>query len=69
MKEDSSLRLCLDPKDLNKVIERNEWCARTPDDILPELVQSKYFTVKDAILAHIITLKEQSTDYIQYTMG
>ena len=48
MKEDGSLRLCLDPKDLNKAIERNQWYAKTLDDILPELAQSKYFTVKDA---------------------
>ena len=48
MKEGSSLRLCLDPKDLNKAIKRNQWYARTLDDILPELAQSKYFTVKDA---------------------
>ena len=48
MKEDGSLRLCLAPKDLNKAIKRNQWYARTLDDILPELAQSKYFTVKDA---------------------
>ena len=48
MKEDNSLRLCLDPKDLNKAIKRNQWYARTLDDILPELAQSKYLTVKDA---------------------
>ena len=48
MKEDASLRLCLDPKDLNKAIKRNQWYARTLDDILPKLAQSKYFTVKDA---------------------
>ena len=48
MKEDGSLRLCLDPKDLKKAIKRNQWYARTLDDILPELAQSKYFTVKDA---------------------
>ena len=48
VKEDDSLSLCLDPKDLNKAIERNQWYARTLDDILPELVQSKYFTIKDA---------------------
>ena len=48
MKEDGSLRLCLDPKDLNKAIKRNQWYARTLDDILPELAQSKYFIVKDA---------------------
>ena len=51
MKEDSSLRLCLDPKDLNKAIKRNQWYARTLDDILPEFAQSKYFTVKDATSA------------------
>ena len=49
MKEDSSLRLCLDLKDLNKAIKRNQWYARTSDDILPELAQSKYFTMKDAM--------------------
>ena len=48
MKGDSSLRLCLDPKDLNKAIKRNQWYARTLADILPELAQSKYFTMKDA---------------------
>ena len=48
MKEDCSVRLCLDQKDLNKAIKRNQWYARTLDDILPELAQSKYFTVKDA---------------------
>ena len=48
MKEDSSLRLCLDPKDLNKAIKKNQWYARTLDDTLPELAQSNYFTVKDA---------------------
>ena len=39
MKEDCSLRLYLDPKDFNKAIERNQWCTRTPDDILPEFAQ------------------------------
>ena len=48
MKEDGSLGLCLDPKDLNKAIKRKQWYARTLDDICPELAQSKYFTVKDA---------------------
>ena len=48
MKPDGSLRLCLDPKDLNKAIERNHWYSRTIDDILPELANSKYKTLKDA---------------------
>ncbi|MEE8207995.1 MAG: RNase H-like domain-containing protein, partial [Nitrosomonadaceae bacterium] len=47
-KTDGSLRLCLDPKDLNRAIERNQWYSRTMDDILPELANSKYFTLNDA---------------------
>ena len=38
----------LDLKDLNKAIERNQWCSRTTDDILPELAKSKFKTLKDA---------------------
>ena len=48
MKSNSSLRLCLDPKDLNKVIERNQWYPRTIDDILPEIAKCKYKTLKEA---------------------
>ena len=48
MKPNGSLRLCLDPKDLNKAIKRNQWYSRTIDDILPELAKSKYKTLKDA---------------------
>ena len=48
MKPDGSLRLCLNLKDLNKAIERNQWYSRTIDDILPELANSKYKTLKDA---------------------
>ena len=48
MKPDGSLRLCLDPKDLNKAIERNQWYSRTIDDILLELANSKCKTLKNA---------------------
>ena len=47
-KPDGSLRLCLDPKDLNKAIKRNRWYSRTIDDVLPELAGSKYFSLLDA---------------------
>ena len=49
MKSNGSLRLCLDPKDLNQAIERNQWYSRTTDDTLPELAKSKYKTLKDVI--------------------
>lgn len=45
---DGTLRLCLDPKDLNKAIHRNQWYSRTIDDILPELAESSCFTLLDA---------------------
>ena len=48
MNPNGSLRLCLDPKDLNKAIKRNQWYSRTIDDILPELAKSKFKTLKDA---------------------
>ena len=47
-KPDGFLRLCLDPKDLNQAIKRNQWYSRTVDDILPELAHSKYFSLFDA---------------------
>ena len=47
MKSNGSLRLYLDPKDLNKAIKRNQWYLRTIDDVLPELAKSKYKTLKD----------------------
>ena len=48
MKPNNRLRLCLDPKDLNKAIERNQWYFRMIDDILPEQAKSKFKTLKDA---------------------
>ena len=52
MKPDCSLRLCLNPKDLNKAIERNQWYSRTIDDMLPKLTNSKYKTIKDTTLEY-----------------
>ena len=34
---DDTIRPCLDPKDLNKAIKRNQWYSRTMDDFLLEL--------------------------------
>ena len=47
LKSNGSLRLHLDPKDLNKATERTQWYSRTIDDILPELANFKYKTLKD----------------------
>ena len=69
-KPGSSLRLCLDPKDLHKAIKRNRWYNRTIDDVLPELANSKYFSLLH-LLWHIPLDKESSllTTFNTYTMG
>ena len=41
------VRLCLDPKDLNKSIRREHYYSRTIDEILPGLHKKKYFSVVD----------------------
>ena len=41
------VRLCLDPKDLNKSICREHYYTRTVEEILPLLHNQKYFSVVD----------------------
>ena len=42
-KEGKKVRLCLDPKDLNKNVKREHYYTRTIDEILPKLHGKKYF--------------------------
>ena len=61
-KPDGSIRLCLDPKDLNKAIERNKWYSRTLDDILPQLSNASAITLNDATSGYWhVTLDLQSS--------
>ena len=48
VKADGSIRLCLDPKDLNNNLERNPYCMKTMDELSGELKDSRVFTVVDA---------------------
>ena len=41
------IRLCLDPKDLNKSIRREHYYTRTIDELLPQLHGKKFFSVAD----------------------
>ena len=41
------IRLCLDPKDLNKNIRREHYYTRTIDELLPQLCGKKFFSVVD----------------------
>ena len=41
------VRLCIDPKDLNKNIKQEHYYSRTIDEILPQLHNKEYFSVMD----------------------
>jgi len=46
-KKDGSLRLCLDPKDLNRAIKREYYKAPTAETISSKLSRMKIFTIID----------------------
>ena len=47
-KESGDLRLCLDPKQLNKALKRGRYPLPIIDDVLPDLSRAKVFTKVDA---------------------
>ena len=46
-KTNGQIRVCLDPKDLNKVLRRSHRPTPTVEDILPELTRAKVFSTVD----------------------
>ena len=51
-KQNGSLRLCLDPKDLNKAIKREHYQMPTTESILLKLAGAKLFTKLEASNAY-----------------
>ena len=47
-KSNGKIRLCLDPKDLNKAIKRPHYITPTLDDVFAEMSGAKYFSILDA---------------------
>ena len=47
-KSDASLRICLDPRDLNNAIKREHYQLPTVEEITPTLTHAKVFSVLDA---------------------
>ena len=47
-KPNGKLRICLDPKDLNRAISREHHVIPTLEEILPKLSGAKYFSIVDA---------------------
>ena len=61
-KANGSLRLCLDPKDLNSAIKRPHHYTPTLQDIIPKLAGAKCFSILDATKAyHTVPLDEESS--------
>jgi len=48
MKPQAGIRICLDPKPLNKALQRAKYYMPTIDDILPQLAGAKVFSTVDA---------------------
>ena len=62
LKPDGSVRVCLDPKDLNKALRRPKYQIPTLDEVLPDLAKAKIFSVLDAKEGfHQVRLDEESS--------
>ncbi|XP_041461547.1 uncharacterized protein K02A2.6-like [Lytechinus variegatus] len=48
VKKPGKLRICLDPRELNRALKRPHYLMPTMDDILPKLAKAKVFSVLDA---------------------
>ena len=46
-KPDGSIRICLDPRDLNKALKRSHYPMTSVDDIFPELQKARVFSTVD----------------------
>ena len=61
-KPNGKLRICLDPKDLDKAIKREHHVTPTLEEIMPQLNGAKYFSTLDATCGNrTVTLDEESS--------
>ena len=66
-KANGSLRICLDPKDLNKAIKREYYHMPTAEDIFGEMKGAKFFTKMDASNAYWqIVVDEESSKLLTF---
>ena len=63
-KPDGSTRLCLDPKDLNKSIKRNQYYSKMIDEVSAKLHDSRYFTVVDAKSGYWLMELDSESSYL-----
>ena len=61
-KKSGKLRICIDPRPLNKALKRERYPIPTMDDILPQLAKSKFFSKLDLSNAYWhVKLDEESS--------
>ena len=66
-KPNGDLRLCLDPKDLNRAIKRPHHFTPTLEDVLPKLNGAQFFTILDARSGYWnIRLDDESSYYTTF---
>lgn len=66
-KTNSDLRLCLDPKYLNKAIQREYFSIPTADEIAATLCNREFFTVLDMKDGYLqVKIDEESSDYCTF---
>ena len=47
-KDSDAIRICIDPKDLNKAIQREHYPMRTFEEVIARMPKAQYFTTLDA---------------------
>ena len=62
--EITKLRVCLDPRDLNKCIKREHYRTKTVDEVVTELKNAKFFTVVDAKKGYWHVPLDEASSYL-----
>ena len=66
-KPNGKVRLCLDPRDLNKAIQREHYPMQTVEEVVTELSGAKVFSVLDATSGFWhIKLDEKSSELLTF---
>ena len=63
-KPNGQLRICLDPKDLNKGIRREHHVIPTLKEILPKLAAAKFFSIVDAKCGYWNVNRDLESSYL-----
>ena len=63
-KKSGQLRICLDPHDLNKNVQRPHYPIKSLDDVLPQLNGAKFFTKLDTTSAYWNVILDRKSSFL-----